>query len=100
MGDNSQTGTLEHTAQPAGSSAGWRLSFPLSPSVLNKPHLGSSAGLLLVFLSAWFSESCFDRLCNSASLRGTIVCSDRVGPSKSAQFQGLPKAILSHLSSV
>lgn len=47
-----KTGTLEHIAQSAGSSAGWRVSLPAASLGLNHFHivgLASESSLQLVF---------------------------------------------------
>ena len=74
---SSQTGNLEHTAQPVGSSTGWKVSFPAASVALNLFLPGSS-------------------ICLRVS--PSILCSLLLGrevPSESGQFQELPEAILS-----
>lgn len=94
-----QLGTLEHTAQPAGSSTSCRM-----PQLVY-----TSSGQFLLLPGSWSGFRVFQTLsksllCGSASfsLRGTLtfaVCSGRKGPSESSQFQGFPEAHMSCLTS-
>lgn len=95
MGYSTQSRNMEYTAQPAGRSAGGRLSFPGSSVLLTilKAALLASASFRWQVLSQYFCSF----VCLSFFITALITYSDKVWHSKSAQFHWLHKAILSCL---
>lgn len=106
MGDSSQNlANPGHTAQPAGSAAGWRVSFLVGLNLFQAVLAGfcffQTAGLVS---SSSLQLSSSENLCNSGSslwegLSAFLSYSGREEPSESAHFQGLPEAILNCLPS-